>query len=126
MGGERKTIRHFTDLEVWRVAHKLEIKIYTVTKGFPKDELFGLTSQLRRAAASIGANIAEGMGRGSYADRCRFYLNARGSVYEVENFLILSRDLKYIVSDDFFALNDLVTSVRRLLNAFISKTHELS
>ena len=89
-------IRHFKDLLVWQKAHELALKVYKYTEKMPKTELFGITSQLRRAATSITANIAEGMGRNSYADRVRFYYNSRGSIYEVESFLITAKDLGYI------------------------------
>jgi len=126
MGDERKIIRHFTDLEVWKQAHYLEMLVYSFTKKFPSSELFGLTSQLRRASTSVSANIAEGMGRGSYSDRCRFYYNARGSIYEVESLSITSRDLGFIPSDTFIRAMGMIDSTRKLLHAFISKTEELS
>lgn len=90
-----KRINTFEDLETWQFAHKFALGIYKITKGFPKDELYGLVSQLRRAALSITSNIAEGFSRYHYNDKIRFYYNARGSISEVKNCIILSRDLNY-------------------------------
>jgi len=118
-------IKHFTDLEAWKIAHELVVKIYIMTKKFPKEELFGITNQLRRAVTSITANIAEGMGRGSYLDRCRFYYNARGSVYEVESFIYTSKSLGYVSTDEFSLLKEKIDSSRRLLNGLIRKTKTL-
>ena len=94
-------IHHFTHLIAWQKNHQLVLKIYKITKKFPKEELFGLISQIRRAAASITANIAEGYGRVHFKDRMRFYLYARGSSTELQNHLILARDLNYITETEF-------------------------
>jgi len=118
-------IRHFKDLLVWQKAHELALKIYKYTEKMPKTELFGMTSQLRRATTSITANIAEGMGRNSYADRVRFYYNARGSIYEVESFLITAKDLGYISESTYNELMELLDFTRRILNNFIRKTQDL-
>ncbi len=121
----RDAIKHFTDLEVWQKSRDLSLIIYTETQNFPKSEFFGLTNQLRRAATSISANIAEGMGRGSFADRVRFYYNARGSVYEVESHLIISKELAFLNKDKWNVIMDVLNSTRMLLNAFIAKTKDL-
>ena len=118
-------IKHFKDLLVWQKAHELALKVYKYTEKMPKTELFGMTSQLRRAATSITANIAEGMGRNSYADRVRFYYNARGSIYEVENFLITAKDLGYISEANYNELMELLDFTRKILNNFIKKTEEM-
>ncbi len=96
-----KNIHHFTHLFAWQKNHKLVLKIYEITKKFPKEELFGLISQIRRATSSITANIAEGYGRFHSKDRIRFYLQARGSSAELQNHLILAYDLGYITEDEF-------------------------
>ena len=117
-------IKHFKDLYVWQKAHELAIKIYKTTARFPKIELFGLTNQLRRAATSITANIAEGMGRGSYPDRLRFYYNSRGSIYEVESYLVAARDLEYISISEYNELLESLDFSRKILNNFISATQK--
>ena len=94
-------IREFTDLEVWRRGHKLVIKIYSVTKKYPGEEKYTLVTQTIRAAGSITANIAEGFSRYYYKDRARFYYNSRGSISELQNHLIVAKDLKYITQGEF-------------------------
>src|SRR3989338_7664104 len=89
-------IQNFYDLDAWRVSHSLVLDIYRITKDFPKEELYGVVSQLRRAASSITANIAEGFARYHYKDKIRFYHQARGSAAEVQSFLLLAKDLEYI------------------------------
>lgn len=89
-------VKRFEDLRVWQVSHKLTLEIYRITKAFPKEELYGLVAQLRRAASSVPANIAEGYYRHTTKELIKFLYNARGSAGEVTYFLILSRDLKYI------------------------------
>ena len=115
-------IRHFTHLIAWQKAHKLARKIYKLTKDFPKDELFGLISQIRRAACSITCNIAEGYGRYHHKDKIKFYYQARGSNMEVQNLLILSHDLDYITDECFDELKLLVYEGYKLLNGLINST----
>lgn len=108
--------RKFEDLIVWQKAHQLVIKIYRLSKGFPKAEMFGLTSQLRRAATSVPANIVEGFKRVTRADKLRFYNIAQGSLEEVRYYLILSQDLEYAEASEL--MEDL-EGVSRLLEAFM-------
>jgi four helix bundle protein len=82
--GKDKKIKEFTDLIAWQEAHKLVLQIYELTKEFPKDELFGLTSQIRRSAISITSNIAEGFGRQKYGEKIQFYYIAQGSITELK------------------------------------------
>lgn len=91
----RKPAQTFQDLIVWQKAHKFVLSVYAYTKNFPKFELYGLISQLRRAAISIPANIAEGFKKKGIADTARFYNIAQGSLEEVRYYLILAQDLKY-------------------------------
>jgi four helix bundle protein len=116
------TISNFTDLDAWKVNHELVLKVYKLTIKFPKDERFGVVDQLRRAVSSITANIAEGWGRYHYADRIKFYYNARGSSCEVQNFLILAEDLNYLTHKDFVELNDLVEKGAKVINGLIRST----
>jgi len=94
-------IKHFTDLIAWQKNHQLVLEIYKITKKFPKDELFGLTSQIRRAVVSITSNIAEGYGRYYFKEKIRFYTISRGSSTEVQNHLIIAKDLGYITEEEF-------------------------
>ncbi len=115
----REDIKHFTDLEAWRVNHELVIMIYKISKKFPEGERFGLVSQTRRAASSITANIAEGWGRYHYADKIRFYHQAGGSNCEVQNFIILAKELGYIGSEDYEQLKIKVFQGFKLINGLI-------
>ena len=121
----RKKIEHFTDIDAWKLGQRLVLGIYKTTKKFPKEELFGLTSQIRRAAMSVTANIAEGMGRYSYRDRIRFLYNSRGSIFEVENFNLLAKDLKYLNEEEFNGLQLQIEETRKTLNGFINSTEKL-
>ncbi len=112
-------IQSYRDLKAWQIGCLLVKKIYETTKVFPKDELYGLTQQIRRAAISVPSNIAEGYGRGSSKDYVRFLRNARGSLYEVETQLILAHDLNYL---DKIQLDDLLNNTNeccRILHGLI-------
>ena len=111
-----KKAKKFKDLVVWQKAHKLVIEIYKITKTYPKNEMFGLTSQLRRAAVSVPANIVEGFKRATIPDKLRHYNIAQGSLEEVRYYLILSQDLEYAQTIDL--MEDL-EGVSRLLEAFM-------
>lgn len=108
-------MQDFRKLEVWEKAHRITLRIYAITRGFPQDERFGLTTQLRRACASIGANLAEGCCRHSDKDFARFVDISLGSASEVEYFLLLGHDLGYIPDGDFQDLNEDVQEVKRML-----------
>jgi len=112
-------IKNFYDLDAWKKTHKFALDIYRITKGFPKEELYGITSQLRRAASSITANIAEGFSRYHYNDKIRFYHNARGSVSETQNFILLAKDLSLLIEKDFKYLFSLSEEVSKLINGLI-------
>ena len=114
-------IRDFKELIVWQKAMKLAAEIYRITKKLPKDELYGLTNQLRRAAVSIPSNIAEGNGRDSSKEYTRFLLIARGSRAEVETQLLLCVELGYLEEADIKIALDLSTEVAKMLNTIISK-----
>src|SRR5690348_6170447 len=104
-------MQNYKDLKVWEKAHRLTVKIYNATKSFPKEELYSLTNQLRRAASSIPANVAEGCGKNSQRDFANFLNIALGSANEAEYFLILSKDLEYLVESEFESLSAEVNEV---------------
>jgi len=106
-------MRDFKKFEVWQISHQLTLKIYTSTKSFPKEEIFGLTSQIRRSFASIGYNISEGSGRNSDKEFANFINIALGSSNEAENQLILAKDLGYINEMDYQKLLEELTILKK-------------
>ena len=110
----------YRGLEVYKKSHKLVIIIYEITKSFPKEEIFGLISQIRRASVSIPANIVEGYGRNSKKDKVHFFFIARGSLNELEYYLDLSFELGYVQKEKYEELKNLRDEVGRLLNGFIN------
>ena len=106
----------FTQLDVWKKAHEAVLAVYILTKTFPADERFGLSIQMRKAASSIPANIAEGYGRRGGKEKARFYTISMGSAEELKYFLILSRDLKYLRDMEplWHSLEDVCRMLRRL------------
>jgi len=116
-------MRNFKELVVWQKAHQMTLEVYSATRVFPKDELYGLTSQLRRSVGSIGANIAEGSGRRSNNEICRFLQIASGSASEAEYHLLLARDLKLLKEEDFPQLSCQADEVQRMLTALIQSFH---
>jgi len=114
-------VQHFTRLEVWRKAHQLSLEIYRATQAFPRAELYGLSGQLRRAVASIGANIAEGRGRMGDGDFARFLRYALGSATEVECHLLLARDLLLLSAESCDELERDTREVQRMLASLARK-----
>jgi four helix bundle protein len=114
------TIKSFESLTVWQESQGLAVSVYGATRGFPKDELFGITSQLRRAVSSISANIAEGFGRTTTKDKLHFYTIAYGSLLETKNFLYLSEKLGYLNDKDLAQLIEHSVRCQKLINAFKS------
>lgn len=119
-------IRKFTDLEAWKEAHKLTLLIYRLTKKFPRDELYGLTSQLRRATVSIESCIAEGFSRYHFKDRLNFYYDARGSISEVQSQSITAKDLGYLTKENLEAVFDQSEKTGIILGGLIRSTENLS
>jgi len=117
-------MRDFRTLQVWEKAHQLTLDVYEVTGAFPKDELYGLTSQIRRACTSIPANIAEGCGRGSPVELARFSQIATGSASELEHHLLLAHDLHLLNDLDYERLTAQVVELKRMLTVFIQKLRE--
>jgi four helix bundle protein len=111
-------MRNYKDLQVWQKAHSLTLSIYRATKGFPSDERFGLTSQIRRSTSSIGANLAEGCGRRSDGEMARFVQIAMGSGAELSYHMLLARDLGYLREDEYVGLESELGTLMRMLSAF--------
>jgi|SRR5579871_3790179 len=120
-------MKDFRQLLVWQKAHALTLATYQITTDFPKVELYGLTSQIRRCSASIPSNIAEGCGRRGNAELHRFLQIASGSGSELEYQLLLARDLHYLNDAEYQRLSDMTVEVRRMLTSLIRKVdHERS
>jgi len=122
----KTTIKSFTDLNAWIEGHKLVLMIYNMTKLFPKEEVFGLVSQMRRCAVSITSNIAEGFSRQSYKEKVQFYSMAQGSVTELQNQLLVARDVCFIGKEKFQEIALQSVTVHKIINGLIksSKNHD--
>ncbi|HEX9374095.1 MAG TPA: four helix bundle protein [Roseiflexaceae bacterium] len=114
-------MQSFKELQVWNKAHRLTLAIYKRTATFPKDELYGLTGQMRRCSISIAANIAEGCGRGGTGDLARFLQIALGSASELEYYVLLAHDLGLLYLEEYEARNRDVTEIKRMLASLIRK-----
>lgn len=112
-------IQKFTDLIAWQESHKLVLQIYKLTKQFPREELFGLTSQIRRACVSVTSNIAEGFSRQTKLDKIHFFHMAHGSLTEVQNQLIIARDVRYINEEVFEKIASQAVQAHKLLTGLI-------
>lgn len=117
-------MRDYKKYSVWEKSHQITLKVYEVTRTFPKDEIFGLTSQMKRSSSSIPTNIAEGCGRGSDKDFCKFLYYSYGSANELEYQLLLSIDLKFINSVNGSQLLIQIDEIKKMLNALIRKVNE--
>jgi len=114
-------MRNFRELKVWQKSHELVLAVYKATAKFPKEELYGLTNQIRRSSTSIPANIAEGCGRAGEAELARFLQIAMGSASELEYHLLLARDLNFLTALVYEGLDCRVVEVKRMLTSFIQK-----
>jgi four helix bundle protein len=114
-------VKDFRELKVWQKAHELTLAVYQVTASFPREELYGLTTQMRRAGTSIAANLAEGCGRMGDAELSRFCSIALGSASELQYFLLLARDLQHLQGRDYDRLAERTTEVKRMLTGFLQK-----
>lgn len=112
-------IKSFTDLNAWREAHNLVLSIYKVTKSFPDDEKFGLIQQLRRCAVSVSSNIAEGFSRRTKKEKAQFFYTSLGSVTELQNQLLIARDIGYLSKDLFQELANRTITISKLTNGLI-------
>lgn len=114
-------MKDFRDLQVWHKAHQLTLAVYRLTATFPREERYGLTTQLRRSSSSIAANLAEGCGRNGDAELARFCSIAMGSASALEYHLLLAKDLKLLAAADHTALTDQTTEVKRMLTGLLQK-----
>lgn len=119
-------IKTFYDMEVWKRANSFTVRVYQITNKFPRDERFNLTDQMRRAASSISANIAEGFNRYHSNDKIRFYLNARGSAGESKSHVILAKDLKYIEEADAHMMIGELSEIEMMINGLINSLRRLA
>ncbi len=114
-------MQNYKDLKVWEKAHQFTLDVYRVSKSFPKEEIYGLSSQLRRSASSIAANIAEGCGKNAKNDFANFLNISLGSSKEAEYFVLLAKDLNYISLDEYNILIKLINEVKAMLIGLIAK-----
>jgi S23 ribosomal protein. len=114
-------MQNYKDLKVWEKAHSFTLSVYEKTQSFPKEELYSLTNQLKRASSSIPANIAEGCGKNSNKDFAHFLNIALGSANEAEYFLLLSKDLKYLTEENYLNLFNIINEIKGMLIVLISK-----
>jgi len=114
-------MQDFRELKIWQRSHHLTLAVYRATRSFPKDELFGLVSQIRRASASVPANIAEGCGRNGDLEFARFLQIAMGSASELEYHLQLAFDLNFLKEPEYTALSKEAVEIKRMLGGFLKK-----
>jgi four helix bundle protein len=114
-------IRSFKDLQAWQRAHDLAIQTYVLTKKFPKEELFGIVNQMRRAAVSVPSNIAEGFSRNSSKEKSQFYAISKGSLTELESQFLIARDLGYISTQEFADIDSKIDRVGKIITG-LAKT----
>ena len=120
-----RPVKSFEDLEVWQKGKTLTIRIYEIAAHFPKDEVYGITSQIKRAALSVPANIAEGFGRYHFLDKAKFYLNARGSLYELKSHLLIAKDLRFIADAEAANVVQIIEELSLQINNLINATRRL-
>ena len=113
-------MRNYRELEVWQKSHKLTLELYRISRSFPKEETYGLTSQLRRAAVSVGANLAEGCGRRTSPELARFVRIAMGSASELDYHLLLCRDFDFVTESQYGRSVAELTRVRKMLSALLA------
>ena len=115
---------YWKDLKVWQKSHSLALSIYKATVGFPKEEIYGLTSQVRRSAVSVATNIVEGHSRKTTKDFIHFLYNSRGSLEETRYLILLAQELTFLSADEYDALEEQASEVSRMLNAMIPALEE--
>ena len=125
MNKESIKIQYFTDLDAWKEAHIFVLIVYKITKDFPREETFGLTSQMKRCVISITSNIAEGFSRQSYKEKMQFYSIALGSTTELQNQLLIAKDVRYISEKDFNEIFNQSIKVHKIINGLIKKSRNI-
>ena len=115
-------IKTFTDLKTWQEGHALALLVYKCTKKFPREELYSLVDQMRRATTSVTSNIAEGFGRHGYREKTQFFYIAQGSLTELKNQLLLSRDIGYLTQSEYIQIVNQADRAHQLLQGLITKT----
>ncbi len=124
MNNETNKIQKFTDLYTWQEGHKLVLMIYKETENFPDKERYGITDQMRRAAVSLTSNIAEGFSRRSSKEKNRFYDMAQSSLVELQNQLIIARDVEYLSNEKFKIIADQSITANKLINGLLRSTKD--
>src|SRR3989338_7416411 len=119
-------IQTFKDLDAWKEGHKLVLDVYKISKKFPKAEVYGLTNQMRRCAVSITSNIAEGFSMQSYREKIQFYSISQGSVTELQNQVLIARDIGYLDNEIHDKLANKLVTLQKILNGLIKKTRSFS
>jgi four helix bundle protein len=114
--------KSFTDLIVWQKSHRLILDLYQNTENFPKEEIFGLTNQMRRCSVSISSNIAEGFGRKSPKEKTNFFFISKGSLLELQNQMLISKDLGFLSEKNFNLMYNQSVEIHKMLNSLIAKT----
>lgn len=122
MENQNTKIRSFTDLNAWKEGHILVLEIYKITKIFPREELFSLTDQIRRCAVSVTSNLAEGFSRQSYKEKLQFYSISLGSVTELQNQLLIARDVGYLSNKRFQEIAEKTIIVHKLMSGLIKSS----
>ncbi len=118
-------MQNYKELKVWDKAHQLTLKVYQLTKLFPKEEIYGLTSQVRRSASSIPANIAEGYGKKSQLELAHYLNTSLGSANETEYHLLLAKDLNYFQVEEYNVLSEQINEIKAMLISLISKVRKV-
>lgn len=118
----RTKIREFTDLKAWQEAYKLALLTYQITKKFPREEIYSLVDQMRRAVVSISSNIAEGFGRQTYKEKVQYYYQAQGSLIELKNQFLIAKGVGYLSELDYQLLSEQANLAHRLLQGLIQKS----
>ncbi|MDP2650856.1 MAG: four helix bundle protein [bacterium] len=122
---DKGKIKSFTDLDAWKEGHKLVLAVYNITKLFPKEEMFGLVSQMRRCVVSITSNVAEGFSRQSYKEKLQFYSMAQGSITELQNQLLIVRDVGFVTKEKFQDIAQQSVIVHKITSGLIKKSKSL-